>query len=87
VHAPTLEQNAPPAPVSRDLRTSKPAARSTKNGARSPPRRGRTIVTIAERAAVLGYFADREEFTALLQTMAECGVRAGVTVAHDSSAT
>jgi hypothetical protein len=44
-------------------------------------------VTIAERAAVLGYFADREEITALLQTMAERGVRAGVTVAHDSSAT
>jgi len=55
-------------------------------------RRGRTIVTIAERAAVLGYFADCEEITALLQTMAERGVRAGVTVpgvtvAHDSSAT
>jgi hypothetical protein len=59
---------------------------------RSTHLRKKTVVTIADRAAVLAHFADREEITELLQTMAERSVKAGVSVpgvivSKDSSAT
>jgi hypothetical protein len=38
------------------------------------------IVTITDRDAVLAFFKDREEITALLQSMAEKAVKAGITV-------
>ena len=42
--------------------------------------RGKTVITIEDRAAVLAFFNDRQELTDLLQTMAEKAVRAGITV-------
>jgi hypothetical protein len=42
--------------------------------------RGKTVVTIEDRAAVLTFFHDRQEITDLLQSMAEKAVRAGITV-------
>lgn len=42
--------------------------------------RGKAVVTIEDRAALLAFFNDRQELTDLLQSMAEKAVRAGITV-------
>lgn len=58
------------------------AANSTKAGTRghSIALRTVTIVEIEDREKLLAYFADRQELTALLQSLAEKAVRAGITV-------
>jgi len=42
--------------------------------------RGKTVVMIEDREAVLAFFKDRQEITDLLQSMAEKAVRAGIPV-------
>lgn len=59
---------------------------------RSVHLRSAQVVTIEDRAAVLAHFADREEITAVLQTLAERSVKAGIAVpgvkvSDDASAT
>lgn len=57
---------------------SRPVTAGTRG--RSVGLRGKTVITIEDRAAVLAYFADRPEVTELLQTLAERAVRAGIVV-------